>query len=61
LNCALAASFPAKRGNVSGGALVSFGWGGLHALYNLVLVGLAVAGRVKSTVSVAEAAPQELP
>ena len=38
--------------------IAGFGWGGLHALYNIVLVrlfGLAVAGRVNSTVSVAEA------
>ena len=38
--------------------IAGFGWGGLHALYNIVLVrlfGLTVAGRVNSTVSVAEA------
>lgn len=38
--------------------IAGFGWGGLHALYNIVLVrlfGLSVAGRVNSTVSVAEA------
>lgn len=42
----------------AGIAVAGFGWGGLHALYNIVLVrlfGLAVAGRVNSTVSVAEA------
>jgi MFS family permease len=38
--------------------IAGYGWGGLHALYNIVLVrlfGLEVAGKVNGTVSMAEA------
>ena len=38
--------------------IAGYGWGGLHALYNIVLIrlfGVAMAGRVNGTVSVAEA------
>lgn len=38
--------------------VAGYGWGGLHALYNIVLVrlfGIEVAGKVNGTVSMAEA------
>lgn len=43
---------------LAGCLIAGYGWGGLHALYNIVLIrlfGVNMAGRVNGTVSVAEA------
>lgn len=60
--CVLVSGISCLAGSPSyalvGCVIAGYGWGGLHALYNIVLIrlfGLDMAGRVNGTVSVAEA------